>query len=148
MNRFLFSILTLEGVTYKDTVLSVTLPTRERNITILAQHTPLVALIEPGELLIRKKDDEDEGELYALAVSDGFVEVRRDGSVVVLSDTAQRAEDIDVEEAQRARERAEEALKDKMDMSEVDFSRFQTIINREMARIKVAHNYVERRGLS
>ena len=69
-------------------------------ITILSRHAPLLAALEPGELTVRTDDQEE-----TLAVGGGFIEVR-DDQVVVLADTAERAEEIDVARAEAARLRA------------------------------------------
>jgi len=132
MKTFNFKIATMEGVVYSDLVREVTVPTQSGEIGILANHTPIVTLLKPGELKIFKDDH-----IVSMAVSQGFVEVRRGGEMVILADTADRAEDIDLEAAQAARERAEEALSRKDELSDVDFARFEAIMEREMARIKV-----------
>ena len=127
-----FRVVTPHGITYADEVDSATLPTQSGEITILANHAKLVSVLKPGELVIRKKDD-----VIALAVSGGVIEVRDNGEVSVLADTAERAEHIDVERAETARLRAHELLAAAQVTDDMDFARIQAAIEKEMARSKV-----------
>lgn len=136
MNTFPFQIVTPERVSYEDDIEQVTVPTADGEITVLARHTPLVSLLKAGELRIQKN-----GESIPLAVGHGFIEVRDDGRVIVLSDVAERAEDIDIEEAQKARERAEELLEEHKHAGNEDFARFEALFEKELARFKVGSKY-------
>ena len=131
-----FKIVTLERVTYEDEIDQITVPTEAGEITILPRHSPLVSLIKPGELRVKK-----DGYLISLAVSTGFLEIRKNNEVYILADSTERAEDIDIEASRLAKERAEQLLKQKQDKTEVDFARLQAIINRETARLKIANKY-------
>ena len=71
---------------------------------ILPRHAPLVTPLRPGELRIRKGGAEE-----TLVIFGGFLEVK-DGRVLILADTAERAEEIDVAAAEEARRRAQETL--------------------------------------
>jgi F-type H+-transporting ATPase subunit epsilon len=142
MTTFNFQILTLAGSVYSDEVERVTIPTKAGEITVLPRHTALVSLLAPGELRIKKGHH-----TVVMAVSEGFLEVRPSrngkyvGEVIILADTAERAEHIDVEKAQVARERAEKALKEKDSLTEMEYARFLANLEKEMARIKVATRY-------
>jgi len=131
-----FKIVTLERVTYEDQIDQLTVPTEAGEITVLPKHEPLVSILKPGEMRIKK-----DGQVVPFAVSTGFLEVRQDSQVYVLADSADRAEEIDIESAKSARLRAEEVLKNKQKRTDVDFARIQSIINREAARLKVANKY-------
>lgn len=128
-------LVTPENIAYSDNVARVTIPTGAGEITVLPKHTPLVSLLKPGELIIQKKD----GERVYFAVSGGFVEIRPDNKIVVLADTAERAEQIDRVRAEEARARAEEMLR-KAESSEDDeeYARFLALVQKEIARVKVA----------
>ena len=78
------------------------------DVGIYPRHTPLVTSLRPGELKITVEGKEDQ----YLYVSGGILEVQP-GVVTVLSDTAIRAEDLDEAKALEAKQRAEEALKDR-----------------------------------
>lgn len=131
-----FKIVTLERVTYEDDIERLTVPTEAGEITVLPRHAPLVSILKPGELRIQK-----DGQEVLIAVSTGFLEIRKNSQVYVLADSAERAEEIDIEAAKAARERAEQLLKEKQNRRDVDFAKLQAIINREVARLKVAGKY-------
>jgi len=136
-----FKIATLERVTYSDEIDQLTVSTESGEITVLPRHSPLVSILKPGELRIKK-----DGQNIIMAVSTGFLEIRKNSEVYVLADSAERAEEIDVETAKAARERAEELLRQKQNVKDVDFAKLQAIINREVARIKVANKYRNIKG--
>lgn len=96
----------------------VTLPGESGELGILPGHTPLISRIRPGTVKIVLAD----GSETSIFVAGGILEVQP-GSVTVLSDTAIRAEDLDEAKAVEARKRAEEALanaKDKTDIAVVE----------------------------
>ena len=132
-----FRIVTPEGVTYESEIRQVTLPTEAGEITVLANHTPLVSILKPGELVIKKEDDQGKHEI-ALAISSGVIEVRPHSEVVILSDTAERAENIDLERAEQARQRAEKMIAEKNFENDIEYARVQALLDRNLARIKVA----------
>lgn len=125
-----FEITTPERIVYQDEVDQVTLPTREGEITILPNHIPLVSILSPGELKIKKNE-----EIEYLAVSGGFIEVQPN-KVVVLADTAEKAEEIDIEKAEEARKRAQTLAKEKR-FDREEFATLTAKIERELARLKV-----------
>lgn len=132
-----FRIVTPEGVTYESEIRQVTVPTQDGEITVLANHTPLVSLLQPGELLIKKADEQGESQVH-LAISDGVLEVRPHSEVVVLADTAERAEHIDLDRAEAARERALNMLADKKFESDIEYTKVRALLDRNLVRIKVA----------
>ncbi len=102
--------LTLEIVTPERLVLSesvdeVVLPGVEGYMGVRPGHAPLLTELDVGEISYRT----GAGERH-LAVSGGFAEVL-EGGISILAETAELAEEIDVERAQRSRERAEALLK-------------------------------------
>ncbi len=106
-------------------------------IGILPRHIPLITTLKAGELRIRKADEE---QLYA--VGGGFLEVRNiegGSEVIVLADTAERAEDLDLERANAARLKAEQHLAEKGD--NVDAVAAQAALLRAIARIRVAERH-------
>lgn len=102
-------MLKLEIVTPEKRVLdtdvdSVTLPTASGEIGILPNHAPLISALKPGLLSFTSK-----GATEKLALSGGFVEVNTN-RVSVLADTAETADEIDVDAAKSDREIAEKAF--------------------------------------
>lgn len=132
-----FKIVTPDGVTYEDEIEKVTIPTGGGQITVLEGHAPLVSTLKPGIVHVHKEKEN----VTELAVSTGIIEVRPDSEVYLMADTSERAEDIDVERAQEARDRAEELIRQQENAADVDFARLQASIDKELARISVGKNW-------
>ncbi|MFC2059785.1 F0F1 ATP synthase subunit epsilon [Chloroflexota bacterium] len=130
-------IVTAEGEIYSEDVDVVVAPGIEGQLGLLPHHTPLMTMLQPGELLVRK----DGGEI-CLAISGGFIEVRPD-RIIILADTAERAENIDIARAEEAKRRAEERLSG--GTREIDVDRAEIALRRAMARLKVAERRRRRR---
>ena len=131
-------VVTAEGVVYSDDVDIVIAPGIEGQLGILPQHSPLMTMLQPGELIARKG-----GEEFSLAVSGGFLEVRPD-RVIVLADSAERAEEIDIARAEEAKSRAEKRLEEKY-TPETDSVRAEAALRRSLIRLKVATRRRKRR---
>jgi F-type H+-transporting ATPase subunit epsilon len=131
-----FKIVTPEGIVYEDKVEKVTVPTTTGEITVLPKHIPLVSILKAGELVVTKSGNET-----AMSVAGGIIELQENGNLYIMADSAERAEHIDIERAEAARARAQELLKQKENMADVDFARLQSKIERELARIKVGKKY-------
>jgi len=130
-------IVTVEGEVYSDEVNIVVAPGIMGQLGILPNHAPLITMLQPGELMVRKN-----GEEMAIAISGGFLEVLHN-RVTVLADTAERAEDVDVARAEAAKRRAEELLKSRP--PGVDFFAAEAALRRSLARLKAAERR-RRRG--
>ena len=136
MSLIKFEIVTPEKVLTKEMVKSITTPTREGIITVLPRHIPLVGILVPGIIEYKKENDE----IGMMSVSGGFIEVLRD-KVVILADTAERAEEIDLERAEEARKKAEKIKEKAEDQSDVDFAGITAQLEKELARVKVAKKW-------
>ncbi|MBI2832229.1 MAG: F0F1 ATP synthase subunit epsilon [Chloroflexi bacterium] len=123
-------VVTAEGTVFSDEVELIVAPGAEGQLGILPHHTPLMTMLQPGELRFKKG-----GEDTYLAVSGGFLEVRPD-RVIVLADTAERAEEIDRERAEEAKKRAEERMAHPL--PGIDMARAEAALHRSIARLKVA----------
>lgn len=124
-----FEIVTPEKLVLKEMVMQVTIPTTSGEITVLPDHIPLVSILKPGVLELKKED----GSLGIMSVSGGFVEVLKD-KIVILADTAERAEDLDEERIKDARSQAEENKKKAQFKDEVEFADISARIEKELAR--------------
>jgi F-type H+-transporting ATPase subunit epsilon len=109
---------------------SVVVPAVQGELGILANHTPLVAQLEPGEIRLRAGS-----ETQHFAVSGGFVEVQNN-HVVVMAETAEMAHEIDAERARQAAERAKAALKSPAAPS--DLAQAEIALRRALARLRAA----------
>jgi F-type H+-transporting ATPase subunit epsilon len=123
-------IVTAERTVFTDAVDIVIAPGKDGELGILPQHAPLMTILNSGELIARKS-----GQEYLLAISGGFLEVR-DDRVIVLADSAERAEEIDIARAEAARKRAQEALSHPS--SQMETARAEAALLRALARIQVA----------
>ena len=104
MPGMLLEIITAERQVFSDDVDLVVAPGIDGELGILPHHAPLMTMLQPGEILIRK-----DGEDTFLVVSGGFMEVIGN-KVTILADACERSEEIDEARAQQAVERARERL--------------------------------------
>jgi F-type H+-transporting ATPase subunit epsilon len=129
MAKTRLEIVSAERVVFSEDVEVVVAPGVEGQLGILPHHAPLMTILLPGELLVRRG-----GEEFFLAISGGFLEVRPD-RVIVLADAAERVEEIDIARAEEAKRRAEERLAHPT--AEVDTARAEAALRRALARLQV-----------
>ena len=106
-------IVTPEEKIYSEDVDMVTLPGAEGELGIYPKHVPVLTTLKPGELRVLK-----DGKETALAVGEGFVEIKTDG-VAVLTDMALESAKIDLEAAEKAVASAQAAMKEDHTAEEV-----------------------------
>ena len=128
--------LKLEMVTPYKRVLSeevdeVTAPGSVGEFGVLPDHTSLLTTLKVGELTYKQGN-----ETFHVAVNWGYVEVE-DNVMTVLVETAEPADQIDVERAKAALGRAEEALK-KLTSEDKDFKIMEAALERAVIRVQVA----------
>jgi len=123
-------IVTAERMIYSDDVDAVVAWGVEGQLGILPHHAPLMTMLQPGELMIRKNKSEE-----YLAISGGFLEVRPD-KVVILADACERADEIDIERAEQAKKRAQETMKAAPLSAEAASA--EAALRRSLARLRVA----------
>uniref|UniRef100_A0A7C4XMN6 ATP synthase epsilon chain n=1 Tax=candidate division WOR-3 bacterium TaxID=2052148 RepID=A0A7C4XMN6_UNCW3 len=128
--KFRLEIVTPERLVYSEDVDVLTLPTVQGEISILAKHVPLVSIISPGEIKIKK-----DNEIEYMAITGGFVQVLPH-KVIILADAAERAEEIDIERAMRARERAQKLMEEKRG-DRISHAEAMAAFQRALVRIKV-----------
>lgn len=98
-------IITQERIVFSAQVDSVNLPGTEGRMGILPNHSPLLSTLDFGEVMVRTAGREE-----YFAIGGGFVEIQPD-HVTILADSAEQADEIDVERAERARQQAEEVMR-------------------------------------
>jgi F-type H+-transporting ATPase subunit epsilon len=123
-------IVTAERQVFSGDVTTIIAEGTEGQMTVLPKHAPLITMLAPGELIIRKDGDEQ-----YLVISGGFMEVMPE-KVIVLADACERSDEIDLARATEAKQRAEERLKGLT--TEVDQSRAEAALRRSIARLRVA----------
>jgi F-type H+-transporting ATPase subunit epsilon len=122
-------IVTPEEKIYSEDVNMVTLPGSEGELGVYPNHVPVLTALKPGELRVVK-----DGRETALAVGEGFIEIRADG-VSVLTDMALRSEKIDIEAAEKAVERAQAAMKE--DLTAEECAAIQASLQKALAQLHV-----------
>jgi F-type H+-transporting ATPase subunit epsilon len=123
------SIVTPERSLLNEQVDELQIPGADGYLGVLPGHAPLFTELKVGELSYRKGNT-----WTSLAVAWGFAEVLPD-QVRVLAETAERAQEIDLERATRAKERAEQRLSKGGD---IDYDRALIALQRALIRIQVA----------
>jgi F-type H+-transporting ATPase subunit epsilon len=124
-------IVTPDRQVARDKVIAISVPGKEGYMGILPGHAPLLSLLKVGELSYTQGNV-----THYLAVNWGFVEVLGD-RVIVLAETAERAGEIDVERAKRAKRRAEDRLS-KLLNADIEMGRARLALERAMTRLEVA----------
>ncbi|MFO8165625.1 MAG: F0F1 ATP synthase subunit epsilon [Thermodesulfobacteriota bacterium] len=131
-------LVTAERMVYSDEVDMVIAWGLEGQLGILPHHAPLMTMLQPGELIIKKDNKE-----ISMAVSGGFLEVRPD-KVIVLADACERAEEIDIARAEEAKQRAKDLIK--TSSKEIDTATAEGALRRSLVRLKVAEKIRHKRG--
>ncbi len=124
-------VVTPRRVVEECQVSSIVVPGSDGYMGIWPRHAPAMVALKPG--ILRYRIDQEQ---RSLAISGGFVEVNRD-QAVVLADAAERPDEIDVQRALAARQRAEERLR-KPDSDEVDYTRAMAALERALVRLRLA----------
>jgi F-type H+-transporting ATPase subunit epsilon len=126
-------LVTPERLVLEKEADQVTLMTSEGEITVLPGHIPLVVNLRAGEVRVVSH-----GETEYLVTSTGFAEVRDDGTLTLLADTAERAEELDFAKIEEARKRAQDMLSGARKAEDVDYAHAVAALERELARERLA----------
>lgn len=140
MATMLLEIITAEQQIYGDEVEMVVAPGVDGQLGILPHHAPLMTMLQPGEILIRK-----DGADTFMVVTGGFMEVLGN-KVIILADAAERSEEIDEARAQVAMQRAEERLAHQE--SDMQLERAVASMRRAQVRLNVVRRRRARAGAS
>jgi F-type H+-transporting ATPase subunit epsilon len=124
-------IVTPERMAFTGLVEEVTIPGTEGEFGVLRGHAPLLSSVDVGELSFTKDHKK-----VRYAVNTGYAEVTA-SKATVLVETAERADQIDLERARRARERAEEKIA-KLPKEDAEFEKARMALMRAITRINTA----------
>ena len=128
---FKLSIVSPARVLYSREVKSVVVPGSEGYLGILSHHAPLITALMPGKITITETDDKQR----KAAVSGGFLEVS--GNVAtILADSVEFVEEIDLDRAKTAYERARKRLN--LHSSDTDTDRAAAALRRAENRLRIA----------
>lgn len=137
-----FKIVTPERTVLEKDVDQATFETSDGQITILPNHRSYITSLVPGEAMV-KQDGQEE----SFSISGGFIEFH-DNVLIVLADTAERAEEIDLKRAEEARQKAQELKKQAVSVDDEDYARVAAAIQKESARIRVARKHYTKKGMN
>ena len=129
-NKLILEIVTPCGLVLKEEVDEIVAPGAEGEFGVLAGHISFVTMLKIGMLIYKLNGSE-----YYVFINSGYAEVSAD-RVLILADSAERAEDIDIERAKAAMKRAEEMLR--KGKGDIDFTRAQAALQRALTRLEVA----------
>ena len=124
----MLEIITAERQVFSDEVDMVVAPGIDGQLGILPRHAPLMTMLKPGALTVRKAGEED---MY-VAVSGGFMEVLGN-RVSILADACERSDEIDEERAQQAVQRAQERLASRIE--DMELERVMASLRRAQVRV-------------
>ncbi len=127
-------IITPEKIIYKDSVDSITVPGTKGMFQVLKDHAPLMSTIEIGVITLKKNDVNT-----YLTTAGGTIEVLNN-NVLILADSVEVINDIDIDRAESAKTRAEENLKRKKE-EEIDGVRAELALKRAINRINAREKY-------
>lgn len=133
-------IVTQERTVFSQQVASISLPGAEGRMGILPNHSALLTTLDFGDVWVRHTDGEEEH----FAIGGGYAEVQPD-KVIILADSAEQAEEIDIERAEQARERAQQAMKDGVVGDPDQYAQIQASLMRAQIRLDVGRRHTGRR---
>ncbi len=123
-------VVTPDKLVVSDTVDYVGAPGYEGEFGVLPSHVPFLSALQIGNLYYKKN-----GKTHYIFISGGFAEVSNN-TVTILAESAEKAEEIDLERARKAKERAELRLQNQRE--KVDNARAQAALHRAIARLRAA----------
>jgi len=126
---FTLNILTRERETLSEPIISLVAPGADGYLGVRAGHAPLITELVVGKLRVSYQD----GSQDVVPVSGGFLEVRPE-ETTILAETAERADEIDIERAKEAAERARRRLAEK-GTGEQDVARARRALMRALNRL-------------
>jgi F-type H+-transporting ATPase subunit epsilon len=129
--EILLEVVTPERQLIHERVDSVQLPGRDGYLGILPRHAPLITELGSGLMIVRQG-----AETHVLTIFHGYAEVLAD-RIIVLAEAGERAEEVDVERAAAARDRAQKRLANPKD-PEFDWNRAVLALQRALIRLQAA----------
>lgn len=129
------SLVTPERKTFEGDIDQVTIPTSQGSITVLPNHMQVVAQLEPGELIVKQGTKETN-----IASGYGFAQITGE-QVSVLTDLAEEVSEISEKEAEEARKRAVEALKDKERLSGEEYASVAASLEKSLVRLRIKRRH-------
>ena len=137
MAQMTVQIVTPDGLVFDHHATFVSVKTLDGEMGILPHHENMIAVLAVDEVKVKRIDDEDH--VNWIAVNGGIVEVA-DNLITIVADSAERARDIDISRAERAKLRAERAIEEAQEKHLIDQERRAKIaLQRAINRINVGN---------
>lgn len=130
-------IMSSEGTIFKGPVSEASFPSVTGQIMVLPGHMPVFTRLKEGEIIYKHNKEE-----VSIAVTGGFIEITQD-SINVLADYAVRSSDIELEKAKKARERAQEVLKNRK--GDVGSDYLEKELQKHILTLKMGEKFHRRR---
>lgn len=130
---FRLQIISPDRVFFDGEADMIELKTSEGEMGVLKHHIPLTAILVPGTINIKKDSEEKEAALH-----DGFVEILGD-KVIILAESCEWPDEIDINRANEAKTRAERRLRGAE--GEIDETRASLALRRSLTRLELAQKY-------
>jgi len=135
MAEIKLEIISPDKVIYQDVVDSITIPGTLGGFQVLKNHAPLISTIEVGIVIVKK-----ENESQYFTTGGGTIEVLNN-KVLILADSMEKVEDIDIDRAEQAKERAVERLAKKKE-EEINVARAELALKKSLNRISSKGKYI------
>ncbi len=132
------NVVSAEGEIYSGTCEQVNAPAIQGEVGIYPRHTQLLSPLKPGEVRVMTSEGEE-----SFFVSGGILEVQPH-VVTILADTAVRAHDLDEAKAIEAKQRAEQAMKDKQ--TDIDYAKAEAELAEAVAQLQAIQRLRKRSG--
>ena len=132
---FHFQLVSISGQKFDEDVYEVVLPTKDGEIGVLQDHMPLVSVAKTGVIAVRRNPKDPDRDREYFATNGGAIEVA-ENTLRVLVDEADRAEEINEAEVEKALARAEKMKSEAKD--QVSLEHAQTLVDRQAVRLHVA----------
>jgi len=132
MKELIVEIVTPSKVAYEGNIKSVTIPGTKGSFQVLFNHAPLMSSFEVGFIKIEDKS----GSSTIFATSGGTVEVLNN-KVIILAESFESEEEVDVRRAEEARDRAKKRIKKESGESDIDLDRAEFALKRAINRLKL-----------
>jgi F-type H+-transporting ATPase subunit epsilon len=127
---FNLEIIAADGQFYSGKCDNLVIPAIDGSYGVMVGHAPTVTAIESGEIKFRH-----DGEWTSVIVGDGFAEIKPENTIILV-ETAERPEDVDIVRATEEQQHAQEMLRQKQSIEE--YYRLQAIIKRATTELKFA----------
>ena len=132
MNRLYLKVVTPDKLFFEGDIDMLVARTIEGDVGILLNHSPLVTILDIGRLVIKNGD-----ERKVAACAGGYIDVRNN-NITVVSDACEWEDEIDINRAERAKERASKKLEDK----DTDTFKAELALKKAINRINIGNkNY-------